>query len=382
MDTTQPAGYFRDLYELGADPSLSLAEKIEHTVAVGRERLDVQHGLLTFTGRGEYEIVESTITDGLYESGTVHDLAETYCRHVVGDRKLLAISDVEDSAYSDDKAADITGAKCYIGAPLTVDGETFGTLCYSGDDPRERAFTEDETRFVEVLSRWISRELEREKHHAALESQSERLNELVGVLAHDIRGPLTAARGYTELVAETVPETEAAELQTALDSLDQMEGLITDALSMARQGADVGEREPVELGAVARSAWDTVDQAGNTLLVENDRTVAADRTLLERLFEHLFRNIDDRCPKDVSVTVRGTDDGFSVADDGPGMSPELAESLFGGAVGDRRIRLDLLIVERVVSGHGWTGRVEVNDGTRFVFSGIGTVTSTVHEPTA
>lgn len=36
--------------------------------------------------------------------------------------------------------------------------------------------------------------------------------------------------------------------------------------------------------------------------------------------------------------------------------------------------LGLLIIERVVSGHGWEGTVERDDGTRFEFSGIGTVT--------
>ena len=382
MSNAETTDYFRDLYELDADRSLSLQQKIERTVALGRERLDVQQGLLTYTGRGEYEVIESAVTDGVYGSGTTHDLETTYCRHVIGDEDALAISDVEDSAYSDDIAAETTDLRCYMGAPLTVDGETFGTLCYFGSTPRERAFTEDETRFVELLARWISRELEREKHYATLESRNERLNEFVELLAHDIRGPLTAARGYTELVVETVPEPEAAELRTVLDSLDRVETLIGDALELARQEGDAGKRNSVELGAVARSAWDGADLTGGTLLVEDDRTVSANPSLLTQLFESLFRSIDDRCTAAVTVTIRGTDDGFSVADDGPVISPEIAESLFGGAVGDRRIGLDLLIVERAVSGHGWEGRVAVDNETRFLFSGVGAVTSPIHEPTA
>ncbi len=378
MDVTDAGAYFRDLYELGADPSLSVAEKIERTVAVGRDRLGVQYGLLSYTGNGEYEVVDSTITDGGYESGTVHDLEETYCRHVVGDREMLAISDVEDSAYSDDIAADVTGLRCYIGAPVVVDGEAYGTLCYSGDEPLERPFTEDERRFVRLLARWIGGELERDRHHAALEAQNRRLDEFAELLAHDIRGPLTAARGYTELVAETVPEGEAKGLQTALDALDRIDDLIAGALSVSRQGGDVGEREPVELGAVARSAWDTVGPADGTLLVTDDLTVAADRSLLERLFESLFQNVDDRCPAAVTVTVRGTEGGFSVADDGPTIPPETADTLFGDEVDSRRIQFSLLMVERVASGHGWEGRVEVEDGTRFVFSGVGDVTTSVH----
>lgn len=62
-----------------------------------------------------------------------------------------------------------------------------------------------------------------------------------------------------------------------------------------------------------------------------------------------------------------------IADDGPGLPPEIAESLFGGDFGSSRAGIGLLIVERVVSGHGWEANVEVRDGTQFVFSGVGEV---------
>lgn len=154
-----------------------------------------------------------------------------------------------------------------------------------------------------------------------------------------------------------------------------------DALSVAQQDGDAGHREPVELGRLARSVWDGVDLAEGRLLVENDRIVSANRSLLTQLFESLFRSIADRCTAGVTVTVRGTDSGFSVSDDGPELSPETAGSLFGDTVGDRRVQFNLVAVEQIVSAHGWEGRVETDDETRFVFSGVGAVTSPVHEPT-
>jgi signal transduction histidine kinase len=72
------------------------------------------------------------------------------------------------------------------------------------------------------------------------------------------------------------------------------------------------------------------------------------------------------------VTVRGTADGFVVADDGPGLPPAVADSLFGGRFDADRRGLGLLVVERVVSGHGWHGAVDPEaDGTRIVVSGVG-----------
>lgn len=375
MDTEAPRNYFRDLFEVGTDRSAPLEEKIERAITLGRDRLGVEYGVLSYTGAGEYEIVDSTIESGTYEAGTIHELGETWCRHVVADREMLVVSDAEDSPYTDDVARDATGLQCYIGDAVVVDGEVYGTLCYSGEDPLDRDFTDDEKRFVQLLTQWISYEIEREQHYRALDAQNERLNEFAGVLAHDLRNPLTGARGYTELVEESVSDPEASHLQTVLESLDRMERLITDTLSLAREGADVGEREPVALAEVAQEAWKTVSPESAVLAVENDRTIRADASRLQQLFENLFRNVEEHCGAGVRVTVEGTDEGFAVADDGPGLPPAVADSLFGGSFGSERRGLGLLIVERVVSGHGWDGRVETgNDGTRFSFTGVGMVT--------
>lgn len=370
MAQTDVRNYFRDLLELGSDPSLSIDEKISRAIAVGRDRLEVSYGLLSYTGAGEYEVIDSSISDGTYVAGSTHDLDTTWCRHVVGDRELLAIADAESSAHADDIARDVTNLQCYIGAPVVVDGETYGTLCYSGEDPREEPFGSDEKRFVRLLARWISYELEREKHYQVIDRQNERLNEFAGILAHDLRNPLTTASGYTDLVAESASGKDAEYLQIAQKSLDRIETLISDTLMLARDGNDVGAREPVELEAVARNAWQTVDPTDATLTIEHNRVVRADESRLTQLFENLFRNADEHCGPDVTVTVHGTEQGFVVADDGPGLPSEIAESLFSKAPDPSRVGLGLLIVERIVSGHGWKGAVEVDDGTRFAFTGL------------
>ncbi|MFB9812406.1 GAF domain-containing sensor histidine kinase [Haloarcula sebkhae] len=367
--------YFRDLYELGANRSLSLDEKIEQAITIGRDRLGLAYGVLSYTAEGEYNVVGSTIETGDYAAGTVHNLDETWCRHVVNDREMLIVSDADASEYADDIAAEATGLQCYIGSPILVDGETYGTLCYSDDSPRKRDFGEQEQQFVELLTQWISYEIERHKHYQTVEAQNERLNEFAGVLAHDIRNPLTAAIGYTEYALESVPDSVATHLHTVLDSLDRIETLITNTLSLARDGADVGEREPVDIAAIARDAWDIVSPPNATLTVSDSRTIMADRSRLQQLFENLFRNVKEHCGEDVIVSVRGTETGFEVSNDGPELPESIAESVFGGSFGQNRVGLGLLIVERIVSGHGWEGDVETTpEETKFIFSDIGTAT--------
>lgn len=381
MTRSEGATYFGDLYEIGIDASLSLEEKIERAVNLGSERLGVPYGVLSYTGAGEYEIIDSTFADGAYVAGTVHDLETTWCRHVVSDQEVLAISNAGESPYSDDVARDMTSLQCYIGAPILIDGESYGTLCYSGEEPRDTDFTEDERRFVRLLSRWIGYEMEREKHYQTLDQQNERLNEFAGLLTHDLRNPLTSARGYTELVSEMVSDPEAGHLQTALESLDRMETLITETLAMARDGGDVGERESVALGTVAEAAWETVYLDGAQLEIEDDRHLLADVSRLRQLFENLFRNVKEHCGPGTTVTVRGTEDGFIVADTGPGLPEQIADSLFDPDTAPEHghAGLGLIIIERVVSGHGWHGSVSVDNGTKFSFSGIDRVTDTVSD---
>lgn len=372
---TESGDYFRDLYELGSNRSLSIDEKIEEAITIGRDRLGLSYGVLSYTADGKYEVVGSTIETGDYSAGSVHELDETWCRHVVDDREMLVVADADSSGYAGDVARSTTGLQCYIGAPILVDGEAYGTLCYSDTSPRGAGFGEQEQQFVELLTQWISYEIERQKHYQTVEAQNERLNEFAGVLAHDIRNPLTAAIGFTEYAIDTAPESLATHLQTVLDSLDRIETLITNTLSLAREGADVGEREPVALDSVANDAWKVVSPDNATLSVIGSRTIMADKSRLQQLFENLFRNVKEHCGEDVTVTVRPTDTGFEVSNDGPEMPTSVAESLFKDSFGADRVGLGLLIIERVVSGHGWEGKLETTpEETTFRFSGVGTAT--------
>lgn len=371
--------YFQDLYEIGVDRSLPLEQKIDEAITIGSERLDVPYGVLSYTGAGDYEIIDSTFSEGEYVAGTVHDLETTWCRHVAGDQEILAVSNAKESPYSDDIAPEATGLQCYIGAPIVLDGESYGTLCYSGEEPRDDDFTDNEERFVGLLSDWIGYEMERKKHYKMLDKQNEQLTEFAGILTHDLRNPLTAARGYTELVSEMVSDPEAGYLDTVLGSLDRMETLITETLDLARDGGEVGERESVELDSIARMAWKTVNPPNAELEVEHTRALLADKSRLQQVFENLFRNVAEHCGPDTTVTVRGTDDGFVVSDDGPGLPESIADSLFDSDSEHGHVGLGLLIIERVVSGHGWHGSVSVDNGTQFSFSGIGRVTETVSD---
>jgi signal transduction histidine kinase len=95
---------------------------------------------------------------------------------------------------------------------------------------------------------------------------------------------------------------------------------------------------------------------------------------LRQLFENLFRNAVEHGGDQVSVTIGELEDGFYVADDGPGIPAEDRQSVFeyGESTAEDGTGLGLAIVRRVAEAHGWTVSVTDSDtgGARLEVSGI------------
>jgi len=304
---------FKSLLQLTAT-DLTTEQRIRQAIDVGTEFLGVENGVLSYTGEGEYEVVQTNIERGPYTAGSVVDLEGTWCRHVVKMGGALGFSNAAHSEYHDDVALETTGLQCYVGAEVDIDGETYGTLCFSDEEPRTDSITDRERDFVSVLAEWVGAELEREKHYADLREQNERLDEFTGIIAHDLRNPLAGAIGFTELAQEIVTGQAAEFLGRVRNSLNRMELMISECLILAKEGADVGERTAVELEPLVRNAWDTVRTRNGTLTVDiaPGTTIIADEMRLLRLFENLFRNGVEHVGPNVSMTVTGDVDGFTV----------------------------------------------------------------------
>jgi K+-sensing histidine kinase KdpD len=379
--TTDRPDPFKSLLRLSAT-DLNTNQRIRKAIDVGREYLGVDNGVLSYTGEGQYEVVKTNIETGPYAEGGTVALDGTWCRHVVENRETLGFADAGETEHHDDVALETTGLHCYVGAAVDIDGETYGTLCFSDEEPRDDPITDHERDFVSILAEWVGAELEREKHYTELREQNDRLDEFTGIVAHDLRNPLSGAIGFLELAQEQVSGQVAEFLDRVRGALDRMESMIAECLMLAKEGADVGERTRVDLDDVVRDAWDSVRTRDATLSVNitPGTTVNGDEMRLRRLFENLFRNAVEHGGRDVAVTVTGDANGFSVADDGPGLPAEVEHALTGADADNvKSFGLGLLVVQRVISGHGWDLRVDSSpDGTQFIVEDINAA-EPVHE---
>jgi len=236
---------------------------------------------------------------------------------------------------------------------------------------------------------------------AELERQVDRLEEFASVVSHDLRSPLTVAKGNMELIGDNdaVDEELIAHIEFAHDRMSE---IIEDSLALARGGNEVTDPEPVELTEIAAQAWQTVGGDDETLSVATERQFDADPERLLRLLENLFRNAiehgadgddsddgdpiaaglpddygDDEPSESVldglSITVGELTDaeGFYVADNGDGIPEAEREDVFEAGVSSSGTGsgLGLAIVRRIAQAHGWTVSVTDADGggARFEF---------------
>jgi signal transduction histidine kinase len=91
---------------------------------------------------------------------------------------------------------------------------------------------------------------------------------------------------------------------------------------------------------------------------------------------HAQEDAPEHGDPDVTVTVGDTDDGFYVADDGPGIPEADRENVFeaGRSTAPGGTGLGLRIVEQIADGHDWAVDVDESEdgGARIVLSGVET----------
>ena len=259
---------------------------------------------------------------------------------------------------------DIEGVAENILTRLDVDGDPYGVVNVVRDVTDRRA------------------------HERELERQNERLEEFASIVSHDLRNPLTAARGYLDLARESNDPEDYKKVEHAHD---RMEELTDGLLTLARNGQSVEETQPVDLASACERAWATVDSSSAALSVTvDDVTVDADPERLRALLENLFSNavehgsIDRRTQSDeavehgqhardhgvaVEVGMLTGEAGFYVADDGPGIPENDLEEVFerGYSTDQAGTGFGLAIVRSIAEAHGWkvTATASKLGGARF-----------------
>ncbi len=215
-----------------------------------------------------------------------------------------------------------------------------------------------------------------------LERESRTKDKFIAILGHDLRAPLNAILGWTQLMRREM--LDAAGRERALATIERnarsQAALIEELLDVTRlnEGRLSLEIAACDVGLVVRrtleAALPEATARGIRLVtnVQSGVTVAGDRGRLEQVVNNLVSNALKFTPAGgvvhVSVAREGGEARIEVRDSGKGIEPAQLPHVFkwlhqgGDAVPTRQgLGLGLFIVRRLVELHGGTVRA-TSDG--------------------
>lgn len=273
--------------------------------------------------------------------------------------------------------------------PLEARERCFGALALVSSSPR-RPYTDASVPVARELARRAAVALANADRYREAQAAIEARDEILAVVAHDLRSPLHVIEFAAERLRREAPgprrRTSDRSLDWIVNAAQRATSLVRDLLDRARlewqtttldivdvDPADIVreiERRAEPLGALA-SVRVRVD------LARRLRPVRADRDRLIQALDNLVNNAIKFTPAEGTVTI-GADSQhegvrFFVADTGPGIEPDDLERIFDrfwqarGAEA-RGTGLGLSICKRIVEAHG--GRLWVDSRV-----GVGTTVS-------
>ena len=134
-----------------------------------------------------------------------------------------------------------------------------------------------------------------------LVAESDRKNDLIAYLAHDLKTPLTSVIGYISLLKEApdMPvEQRAKYTNIALEKAMRLESLINEFFDITRYNLHeiMLEEETFDLGymlvQMADEFYPVLEQHGKTITIhaDEDLPIAADSAKLARVFNNILKN--------------------------------------------------------------------------------------------
>jgi signal transduction histidine kinase len=214
-----------------------------------------------------------------------------------------------------------------------------------------------------------------ERVHQLVETQ----RRFVADASHQLRTPLTALRLRLENLAASTDSPDAGELEAAEAETQRLARLVDGLLTLSRAQDHLGNREPVDVMAVARDRRDAwlplAEERGISLVVEGQADRARALAVpghLEQILDNLLSNAVEATPPGTQVAIvveEPTNNGdpavvVHVRDQGPGMTPSEREHAFDRFwQGQDRVGgtgLGLAIVQQLAESSG--GNVELGEG--------------------
>ncbi len=197
----------REFYRVISTPRRYASDPIQALLMMGCQRFGTATGILARVEGQRYEIVQIVSPNHEIAQGDVFALGDTYCRDTLLAREAVGFEQASAGIRRQHPCYRKLELETYLGAPVQVGGQVFGTLNFSDFHPRPTPFTTVDIELIQLMAQWVGTTIEQDRMAAAVQRQhtllahASRLNtlgEMASGLAHEINQPITAIALYTE----------------------------------------------------------------------------------------------------------------------------------------------------------------------------------------
>lgn len=308
----------------------------------------------------------------------------------IAEGELLVVPDAEgDPRFSHFPAVRSGLIRFYAGAPLEVnEGVALGTLCVIDRLPRE---LDDKGRAaLRTLARQVAAQLQLKRTLARQRQLDQLKNDFVGMVAHDLRSPITVIAGFAELLSRDWDDLQEAErnkyLSLITGNVHNLSRLVDDVLEVAEvdSGEFQLEIQPFDLGRLVERTVLELSGAHGAQRLRVDvppvlPTALGDEGRIRQVLANLVTNALKFSPDDESVSVSVSFEdpvlAVTVSDRGVGIPPEDVPRLFerfsrlpqSGKVKAKGTGLGLYIGKQLVEAQGGSISVDSVPGLGSTF---------------
>ena len=289
----------------------------------------------------------------------------------------------------------------WIGIPLQTPSKVIGVLVLQHYE-KENVYSENDLKFLVSIGNQIAIAIERKKAEEEISFKNEQLqlinaekDKFFSIIAHDLRGPLSAFVDATQILTEEIQNMDLEEIKDITMSMktsaSNIYGLLENLLewSRLRRGAMDFVPENLNLKKKIEASIDVLSESarkkriGLTISVPGELEIRADIHMFDTIIRNLISNAIKFTISGGKVIVTANYNGdhyivVKISDSGIGMAPELRNKLFQidektsrpGTEGETSTGLGLLLCKEFIEKHGGKIWVEssIGQGSTFSFS--------------
>ncbi len=148
------------LLKIFGSSALSTSEKIQQLLDYGRSFYNVDYAIVSRRDREDYVVQHLSKDDPEGELSEIVALTDTLCQFVYRDRKAKSFQSVSREISERPPGGGGFEFESYIGAPILVDDQVIGTLCFESFAARPTPFEQEDLDLVETLADWIGSQFE------------------------------------------------------------------------------------------------------------------------------------------------------------------------------------------------------------------------------